>query len=85
MPSVSNPVIQGLLDDLFDQGVFSTEEKASVTQDNSNTADRARCVIDMVMGKGEEPSRIMIACMWKRDRHLCIHLGLIASDAMGEL
>ncbi|CAL8349577.1 unnamed protein product [Arctogadus glacialis] len=77
VPSVSNPLIQGLLDDLFDQGVFSTEERASVTEDNSNTAGRARCVIDMVMGKGEEPSRIMIASMLKRDSFLCSKLRLI--------
>ena len=85
MQRVSYAVIKGLLDDLFAHGVFSTEERTSVTQDNSNTADRARCVIDMVMGKGEEPSRIMIASMLRRDSYLCSQLGLTASDAVGEL
>ncbi|CAL8332987.1 unnamed protein product [Boreogadus saida] len=79
---VSKPVIQGLLDDLLAQGVFSTEEKASVTQDNRITQDQARCVIDTVIGKGEESSRIMKDCMLRRDRHLCRQLGLIASGAM---
>ena len=50
---VSDPGIKGLLDDLWQQKVFSTEEKDSVTEDHKNRADRARCLIDMVIGKGE--------------------------------
>jgi hypothetical protein len=82
---VSSAVIKGLLDDLLAQGVFSTEEKATVTQANRITQDQARCVIDTVIGKGEESSGIMIDCLLRRDRHLCRQLVLIASDAMGEL
>ncbi|CAL8333248.1 unnamed protein product [Boreogadus saida] len=79
---VSDPVIKGLLDDLTDHEVFSTEEKDSVMEEKSR-ADVARCLIDMVIGKGERASLMMIDCMKKRDKHLCITLGLISSPAGG--
>ena len=48
--------------------------------------DRARCLIDMVIGKGEKASRIMIASMKKKYYDLCSTLGLISSPAgVGEL
>ncbi|CAL8349610.1 unnamed protein product [Arctogadus glacialis] len=78
---VSDPVIKGLLDDLTDHEVFSTEEKDSVMEDQRSRADRARPLIDMVMAKGEGASLMMIDCMKKRDKHLSITLGLIPSPA----
>ncbi|CAL8333169.1 unnamed protein product [Boreogadus saida] len=78
---VSIPVIKGLLDDLWQQKVFSTEEKDSVMEDQNSRADRARCLIDMVIPKGDRPSQIMIDCMKKRDKHLYSTLGLISSPA----
>ena len=53
MRRVSYPVIKGLLDDLWQQQVFNTEEKDSVIEGPRIKADRARCLIDMVIGKGE--------------------------------
>ncbi|CAL8237724.1 unnamed protein product, partial [Boreogadus saida] len=80
---VSNPVIKGLLDDLLQQKVFSTEENDSVMAERTK-ADQARCLIDMVMGKGERASRVMIESMQKRDEHLCSTLGLMSSpDGVG--
>ncbi|CAL8349456.1 unnamed protein product [Arctogadus glacialis] len=78
---VSISVIKGLLDDLWQQKVFSTEDKDTVMENHKIRADRARCLIDMVMGKGERASQIMIDCMKKRDKHLCSTLGLISSPA----
>ncbi|XP_056443911.1 uncharacterized protein LOC130380663 [Gadus chalcogrammus] len=78
---VSEPAIKGLLDDLYDHEVFSTEEKDSVMEGLKIRADRARCLIDMVIGKGERASQMMIDSMKKRDKHLCIKLGLISSLA----
>ncbi|CAL8407028.1 unnamed protein product [Arctogadus glacialis] len=78
---VSDPVIKGLLDDLWQQKVFSTEEKDYVIEDQKSKVDRARCLIDMVMGKGERASHVMIDSMKKRDQHLCYTLGLISSLA----
>ncbi|CAL8284602.1 unnamed protein product [Gadus morhua 'NCC'] len=78
---VSEPVIKGLLDDLWQQNVFSSEEKDSVMEGQRIRADRARCLIDMVMGKGERASQAMIDSMKKRDKHLCSTLGLMSSLA----
>ena len=83
---VSGPVIKGLVDDLWQQKVFSTEEKDYVIEDQKSKADQARRLIDMVMGKGERASQAMIDSMKKRDEHLCSTLGLMSSLAgVGEL
>ena len=83
---VSEPVIKGLLDDLWQQKVFSSEEKDYVMA-GSTKADQARRMIDMVIGKGERASHVMIDSMKKRDPNLCCTLGLICSPAAvgGEL
>ena len=73
---VSDPVIKGLLDDLYHHEVFSSEEKDSVMEEQRSTADRARCLIDEVMKKGERASQVMIDSMKLMDNHLCITLGL---------
>ncbi|XP_030236697.1 uncharacterized protein LOC115561050 [Gadus morhua] len=78
---VSYPVIKGLLDDLWQQKVFSTEDKDSVMVEQRFRADQARRLIDMVIGKGERASQIMIYCMKMRDKHLYSTLGLIPSPA----
>uniref|UniRef100_A0A8C5BHZ3 CARD domain-containing protein n=1 Tax=Gadus morhua TaxID=8049 RepID=A0A8C5BHZ3_GADMO len=84
--TVKISVIRGLLDDLLEQKVFSTEDKDSVMENERSRKDRARCLIDMVIGKGEKASRIMIASMKKKYYDLCSTLGLISSPAgVGEL
>ncbi|CAL8375163.1 unnamed protein product [Gadus morhua 'NCC'] len=75
---VSTPLIKGLLDDLWQQKVFSTEEKDSVIENHLCKADQARCLIDMVMGKGARASEEMIKSMKERDHQLCLTLGLIS-------
>ncbi|XP_056468392.1 uncharacterized protein LOC130406730 [Gadus chalcogrammus] len=79
--TVKIAVIKGLLDDLLVQKVFITDVKDSVMENERSTKDRARCLIDMVIGKGEKASRIMIASMKKRDPDLCSTLGLIPFPA----
>ncbi|CAL8349490.1 unnamed protein product [Arctogadus glacialis] len=79
--TVKISVIRGLLDDLLEQKVFSTEDKDSVMENETSRKDRARCLIDMVIGKGEKASRIMIASMKKKYYDLCSTLGLISSPA----
>ena len=86
MKTVKIIVIRGLLGDLLQQKVFSTEDKDSVMEKGKIKTDIARCLIDMVIRKGEKASRIMIDSMKKRDPDLCSTLGLIASPAgLGEL
>ncbi|XP_030235933.1 uncharacterized protein LOC115560657 isoform X3 [Gadus morhua] len=76
---VSIPVIKGLLDDLWQQELLSTEDKDFVMEKGKIKTDMARCLIDMVIGKGEKASKEMIDSMKKRDNPLCITLGLITS------
>ncbi|XP_059932100.1 caspase-1-like [Gadus macrocephalus] len=71
-------VIKGLLDDLLQENVISTEEKDTVMQEQKNRADQARGLIDMVMGKGERASEEMVNSMKERDPGLCLTLGMIA-------
>ncbi|XP_056460849.1 NLR family CARD domain-containing protein 3-like isoform X7 [Gadus chalcogrammus] len=78
---VSDPVIKGLLDDLYHHEVFSSEEKDSVMEEQRSRADQARCLIDMVIAKGERASQMMIDGIKERDKHLCINLGLSSSLA----
>uniref|UniRef100_A0A8C4ZDS0 Caspase-1 n=1 Tax=Gadus morhua TaxID=8049 RepID=A0A8C4ZDS0_GADMO len=74
---VGLPALKGLLDDLWQRKMLSTEDKDTVLEDHTSRADRARCLIDMVMGKGERASLAMIECMLERDRELYLTLGLI--------
>ena len=76
---VSIPVIKGLLDDLWQQKLLSTEDKDFVMEKEKIKTDMARRLIDMVIGKGEMASKEMIDSMKKRDNPLCITLGLISS------
>ncbi|CAL8354072.1 unnamed protein product, partial [Arctogadus glacialis] len=78
---VSDPVIKGLLDDLWQQKVLSTEEKDYVIEEQKSKVGRARCLIDMVMGKGKRASQAMIDSMKKKDECLCSTLGLMSSPA----
>uniref|UniRef100_A0A8C5BCN8 Caspase-8 n=1 Tax=Gadus morhua TaxID=8049 RepID=A0A8C5BCN8_GADMO len=74
---VGLPALKGLLDDLWQREVLSTDDKDTVLEDQTIRSDRARCLIDMVMAKGERASLAMIDCMLERDRELYLTLGLI--------
>ncbi|KAJ3590881.1 hypothetical protein NHX12_008829 [Muraenolepis orangiensis] len=82
---VPMPVIKGLLDDLWQTKVLSTEDKDSVTENQMSKVDRARCLIDMVMGKGDRASQMMVDSLKHRDGELWFSLGLIPSPGMETL
>ncbi|KAM6932323.1 caspase a [Lycodopsis pacificus] len=69
-------LIKQLLDDLLHDGVMNKGQKNSVLEENSTTEDKARSLIDMVMAKGDEASRKMIAHLQSRDPSLYSKLGL---------
>ncbi|KAJ3590877.1 hypothetical protein NHX12_008825 [Muraenolepis orangiensis] len=73
------PVIKGLLDDLWQKKVLSTEDKDSVMENQTSKVDKARCLIDMVMGKGDRASQMMVDSLMDRDGELWFSLGLIPS------
>ena len=89
MQNVSIATLKGLLDDLWGEKVLNTDDKDTVLEDQTIRADRARCLIDMVIGKGERASQAMIDYMLERDKPLYITLGLILppspTDRVGEL
>ncbi|CAL8332865.1 unnamed protein product [Boreogadus saida] len=74
---VGLPALKGLLDDLWQRKMLSTDDKDTVMENQMNRTDRARFLIDMVMAKGERASQAMIDCMLERDRELYLTLGLI--------
>uniref|UniRef100_A0A665TNT9 CARD domain-containing protein n=1 Tax=Echeneis naucrates TaxID=173247 RepID=A0A665TNT9_ECHNA len=62
---VSDTVLNQLLDKLLEGGVFSDEEMKSAR--TKSTADKARDVIDSVIGKGNEASSFMISALCQLD------------------
>ncbi|CAL8375607.1 unnamed protein product [Gadus morhua 'NCC'] len=74
---VGLPALKGLLDDLWQHKLLSTDDKDTVLEDQTNRADRARYLIDMVIAKGERASLAMVDSMLERDRELYLTLGLI--------
>lgn len=73
---VSKSLLKQLLDDLLGDGLLNDGETDSVLEDNSNKADMARALIDMVKRKGDKASRKMIAHLESRDPTLYSELGL---------
>lgn len=65
---VTDPVLKGLLDKLFQDKIINGEEKDSVK--TKTTADGARDVIDMVISKGTEASSSLISHLRVLDKHL---------------
>ncbi|XP_078023195.1 caspase recruitment domain-containing protein 18-like [Epinephelus lanceolatus] len=73
---VSRELINQLLDDLLEDGVLNDGEKDSILQENSNDANRARRLIDMIRKKGRKASRKLLTHLQSRDPMLCAELGL---------
>ncbi|XP_049913830.1 caspase-1-A-like [Epinephelus moara] len=73
---VSRALIKQLLDDLLDDGILNDGEKDAIDEENSATADKARCLIDTVKKKGDEASRKLMAHLKSRDATLYSELGL---------
>uniref|UniRef100_A0A3Q4GTB2 Caspase-1-like n=1 Tax=Neolamprologus brichardi TaxID=32507 RepID=A0A3Q4GTB2_NEOBR len=81
---VSKALLKQLLDDLLEEGLLNEGETDSVLEDNSNKADMARALIDMVKRKGDKASRKMIEHLEKRDPTLYSELGLSCGQPPGE-
>lgn len=81
---VSKALLKQLLDDLLEEGLLNDGETDSVLEDNSNKADMARALIDMVKRKGDKASRKMIEHLEKRDPTLYSELGLSCGQPPGE-
>ncbi|XP_037630614.1 caspase-1-like isoform X2 [Sebastes umbrosus] len=77
---VSNALLKELLDDLLGDGVLNDGQKDSILEENSNRADKARGLIDMVRRKGEKACRMLIAHLHSRDLMLYSELGLTCGE-----
>ncbi|XP_049442176.1 uncharacterized protein LOC125894660 [Epinephelus fuscoguttatus] len=73
---VSRELINQLLDDLLEDGVFNDGEKDSILQENSTSANRARRLIGMILKKGRKASRKLLTHLQSRDPMLWAELGL---------
>uniref|UniRef100_A0A2K6ERB6 Caspase recruitment domain family member 18 n=2 Tax=Propithecus coquereli TaxID=379532 RepID=A0A2K6ERB6_PROCO len=76
--SVGEGTINALLDDLLEDGVISQEEMYKVRYENSTVMDKARVLIDFVIGKGPRASQKFIKHLCEEDPELawklCLHL-----------
>uniref|UniRef100_A0A669E966 CARD domain-containing protein n=1 Tax=Oreochromis niloticus TaxID=8128 RepID=A0A669E966_ORENI len=73
--SVSECVLNKLLDKLLEQHVINDQEMESVRSQQSR-ADKARDVIDTVRRKGNEASSLLISALCEEDRCLSKELNL---------
>ncbi|XP_062273930.1 uncharacterized protein LOC133979436 [Scomber scombrus] len=65
---VSDPTLNGLLDELLQRRIITQEEMESAK--TNSKADKARAVIDMVRNKGIKASSCLISDLRKLDPHL---------------
>uniref|UniRef100_A0A3Q3GX54 Caspase a n=2 Tax=Kryptolebias marmoratus TaxID=37003 RepID=A0A3Q3GX54_KRYMA len=77
---VSKEMINQLLDGLLADGVFNSEQKDSVLEENDSRADKARALIDKVRQKGPVASRKMIDWLEQKDPMLHKELGLSSAQ-----
>ena len=77
---LSDDDVIDLLHYLRKTDVLNDQEKNAV-EEKMTREDRARCLIDTVMRKGERGSRLMVDYLKERDPDLCWTLGLTPTSA----
>uniref|UniRef100_A0A3B5M086 Caspase a n=1 Tax=Xiphophorus couchianus TaxID=32473 RepID=A0A3B5M086_9TELE len=80
---VSKPILKQLLDDLLEDRLLNDGEVESVLEDNTNKADMARCLIDIVRKKGTRGSKMLIDHIKTRDEALHAELFPDSQDQPG--
>ncbi|XP_015223054.2 caspase a [Lepisosteus oculatus] len=80
---LNHAVIRDLLDDLSSDGVLNDGEVEEVTEGQSRTRDKARCLVDMVRKKGSRASEKLLSRLQERDGSLHGQLELDAQPAQG--
>ncbi|KAJ8368780.1 hypothetical protein SKAU_G00088080 [Synaphobranchus kaupii] len=78
---VSPDIILQLLDDLLHDRVLNDGEKNFVIEQHKSTADRARCLIDIVRNKGRKANEKLISRLSERDFNLYEELNLDPAPA----
>ena len=77
---LSDDDVIDLLYDLRKMDVLNDEEEKTV-EEKMTSKDRARCLIDTVMEKGERGSSLMVDYLTERHPDLCWTLGLTPPSA----
>lgn len=78
----SKELINQLLDDILEDKILNDGEKDSILEENSSRADKARCLIDTVVKKGNVASGKLIAHLQSRDPTLYSTLGLSSGQPL---
>ena len=73
-------VVIDLLRNLWEVGVLNDEEK-KIVEGKMTKEDKARCLIDTVMRKGERASSPMVDYLMGRHPDVCSTLGLTPNSA----
>lgn len=81
--SVGTGTINGLLDELLEKRVLNQEEVEIVRYKNATDKDKARALVDGLIGKGPEACQIFIRCICEEDCHLARTLGLSTGSQTG--
>ncbi|XP_054580941.1 caspase-1-like [Eptesicus fuscus] len=74
--SVTEGMINVLLDHLFDERVLNQEEMEKIRNENATAMDKARALIDSVILKGPQASQVCITHICEIDSHLAEKMGL---------
>uniref|UniRef100_A0A8C8YE06 CARD domain-containing protein n=1 Tax=Prolemur simus TaxID=1328070 RepID=A0A8C8YE06_PROSS len=74
--SVGEGTINALLDDLLEDEVISQEEMYKVRYENCTVMDKARVLIDLIIGKGPRASQKFIRHIREEDPELAWKLYL---------
>ena len=77
---LSDDDVIDLLRYLMKRDVLNDQEMKTV-EEKMTSKDRARCLIDTVMEKGERESRLMVDYLTERHPDLCWTLGLTPTSA----
>uniref|UniRef100_A0A2K6SR65 Caspase-1 n=1 Tax=Saimiri boliviensis boliviensis TaxID=39432 RepID=A0A2K6SR65_SAIBB len=77
--SVSEGMINGLLDELLEKMVLNQEEMEKVKCENATVMDKARALFDSVIRKGARACQVCTTYICEEDGHLAEKLGLSAA------
>uniref|UniRef100_H0WE17 Caspase 1 n=1 Tax=Cavia porcellus TaxID=10141 RepID=H0WE17_CAVPO len=81
--SVGTGTINGLLDELLEKRVLNQEEVQIITCGNSTVMDKARALVDSLIGKGPQACQICIDYIYEEDCHLARTLGFFSGPQTG--
>ncbi|XP_066109755.1 caspase recruitment domain-containing protein 18-like [Saccopteryx bilineata] len=74
--SVGHSTINALLDDLLEDQVINQEEMCKVKDENNTVMDKARVLIDLIIGKGQHACQVFIDYLLAEDPQLSLKMEL---------